>query len=97
MLLYVKNNLECSQLSVPDEVEIENVSVKISLSPEMAFTLICLYRPPSAKINFYEQLQVLLKHHNLYNKSNEIIVIGDFNVNWDCKQDRKTLKRTMVR
>lgn len=95
VLLYVKNNLVCSQLSVPSEVKIENVSVKVSLSAEMTFTLFCVYRPPSAKVDIYEQLQELLKHHTTYNKSNEIIVIGDFNVNWDCKKDRKSLKYIM--
>ena len=79
---------------MPSEVKIENVSVKMSLSAEMTFTLVCLYHPPSAKVDFYEQLQVLLKHHTTHNKPNEIIVIRDFTVNWDCKEDRKTLKHT---
>jgi len=55
----------------------------------MSCVLICLYRPPSAKKYFSDQLKALLSHHA------EAIVIGDFNINWDVMKDRKILKQTM--
>ncbi len=55
----------------------------------MAFSLICLYRKPSAKLEFYDQLKNLL--HSLdFNK--EVILMGDFNINWSDKGGRKKLK-----
>lgn len=57
----------------------------------MSFVLICMYRPPSAKSDFYDHLKVLLNHFAI---NSEIIVIGDLNVNWDVKRDRKILKQT---
>lgn len=39
----------------PNEISIECVGVKVSLSAEMSFTVLCLYRPPSVKVDFYDQ------------------------------------------
>ncbi len=55
----------------------------------MAFSLICLYRKPSAKLEFYDQLKNLL-HSVDFNK--EVILMGDFNINWSDKGGRKKLK-----
>lgn len=92
VLVYVRDTIKCSQLNQPSEVSIEHVSVRISLSAEMSFVLVCLYRPPSAKSDFYVQLKALLKHHADHA---ETIIIGDYNINWDVKKDRKNLKQTM--
>lgn len=42
----------------------------------MSFTVICMYRPPSAKDVFYDHLQTILNHCN---SKKEIILLGDFN------------------
>lgn len=66
------------------------MGVEASLSKEMMFTIICLYRHPKAKVDFYDQLKSLLKSRD---SKNETLLIGDWNVNWDDKQNRKNLKR----
>ncbi len=49
----------------------------------------CVYRPPSANDIFFKQLTEILKecYHN-----KEIILMGDFNLNWEDKLKRKKLK-----
>lgn len=89
VLLYVKDAIKCTQIIVPDEISIEFIGVNMSLSVEMSFTVICLYRPPSAKVDFYTELKTLLTHCDI---NKEVILLGDFNVNWDNKSDRKKLK-----
>ena len=74
---------------MPIDIDLECVMVNISLSDKMSFIVICIYRKPTAKIEFYDQLKALLKS---LNHKKEIILIGDFNVNWDNKKDRKNLK-----
>ncbi len=56
----------------------------------MSFVLIVIYRPPSSNIRFYENLKQLLKQCD-FNK--EVIIMGDFNINWDDKTIRKNLKQ----
>ena len=62
-----------------------------SLSTEMAFTFIYIniYRKPSAKPEFYDQLKNLL---HSFDFKKEVILMGDFNVNWSDKSGRKKLK-----
>ena len=50
----------------------------------MSLTMICLYRQPTAKVDFYDQVKLLL---NSCNK--ELIIVGDFNINWNDKQKKK--------
>ncbi len=52
----------------------------------MSFVLIVIYRPPSSNISFYENLKQLLKQCD-FNK--EVIIMGDFNINWDDKNRQK--------
>lgn len=83
VLLNVENLLKCTQLMAPSDVKIEYVSVKVSLFSEMSFIIICLYCPPSARSDFYDQLKLLLNH---FSSDSEIILVGDLNVNWDVKK-----------
>jgi len=52
--------------------------------------LVVIYRPPSADNSFYENFEQLLKENN---HDKEIIIIGDFNINWQDKPFRKKLKQ----
>ncbi|MGL5624046.1 hypothetical protein [Cetobacterium sp.] len=61
-MLYVKDAIKCTEIIVPDEISIEFIGVNMSLSVEMSFTVICLYRPPSAKVDFYNEFKTLLTH-----------------------------------
>ncbi len=51
-------------------------------------SIICMYRQPSAKADFYN-LKLPLSHTDF---SKEIVIMGDFNVNRIDKKDRKNLK-----
>lgn len=83
VLLYVKSTIKCKLIKWPRGTDIECVGVKISLSAEMSLTLICMYRKPSAK------LKALLNNCD-FNK--EVIIMGDFNINWNDKSGRRNLK-----
>ncbi len=89
-LLYVKNTLDCEQIKWPNEIQAECVRVNITLSTEMSFTLLYLYRHPSAQVEYYEQLKTIL---NTCNLNKEVIIMGDLNVNGDDKKGRENLKQ----
>ena len=88
-LLYIRDTLQCEQIEWPKDTQLECVGVKITLSSEMSFSLICLYRHPSATVEFYDQLKHIF---NACNFDKEVIVLGDLNINWDDKKCRKKLK-----
>lgn len=62
------------------------------LSPQMSFTIIVLYRPPSSDGSFCEKFEKLLKECNL---NKDTVISGDFNINWEETSCRKNLKRIM--
>ena len=84
--MYIKDTLTCREIVVPRDINFECVGVEVSLSQEMSFTIICVYRHPEAKIDFYDQFKSLLKSRD---PKNEHIYLGDWNVNWDDNQSRK--------
>ncbi|XP_034043076.1 uncharacterized protein LOC117525349 [Thalassophryne amazonica] len=55
----------------------------------MSFTITGVYRPPSANDAFYDQLTEMLRECN-HNK--ELILMGDFNLDWGDSVRRKKLK-----
>lgn len=88
-LIFVKDRFQCHEVQWSCN-ELECIGLNITLSPSMSFSLITLYRPPSSKNTFYEHFENMLKECN-FNK--EVIIIGDFNINWEDKASRKTLKQ----
>lgn len=54
----------------------------------MSFTVFAVYRPPAASNDFFDCLNIILKQHD----KKEIILMGDFNLNWRDKKRRKKLK-----
>uniref|UniRef100_A0A672J846 Reverse transcriptase domain-containing protein n=1 Tax=Salarias fasciatus TaxID=181472 RepID=A0A672J846_SALFA len=97
LLFYVRENLECKQIHVQVklEVEIECIAITINLSPQMSFILVGIYRPPSSDVNFYISFKEILRALNTLGK--EVIVLGDFNINWTDKNNRKKLKEITSR
>lgn len=93
-MFYVKNHLHCTQLSWSLENELECIGLKITLSPQMSFTIIGMYRPPNTKNTFYDQLHTILTECDL---DKETILMGDFNINWENKRARKNLKQTLTK
>lgn len=59
----------------------------------MSFIVMEIYCPPSSDVGFYDNFRAVLKELNHWGK--EVIVSGDFSVNWaDRKSSRKLLTST---
>lgn len=56
----------------------------------MSFIIVVIYRPPSAHNSFYDNFEKMLKECNL---DKEVIIMGDFNINWEAKTCRKKVKQ----
>lgn len=89
VLLYVKNTLTSKQLEGPENIKFDSVGVEINFSNEMSFILNCMYRHPTTKVVFFDQLKSLL---NSSDSNKETIILSDLNANWDDKKGRKNLK-----
>ncbi len=86
-MLYIKDRISCEEVQCSVETELEYISLNVSLSPQMSFTLIGVYRPPSAKAVFLDKLKTVFRECNF---GKEIIILGDFNINWEDKLSKKT-------
>ena len=92
VLIYAKDIFNCKEIHVSNQNGLELICLDIPLSPQMSFVLIVIYRPPLSNIDFYEKLDNLVKQCNF---QKEVIIMGDLNINWEDKQNRKNLKRVM--
>lgn len=61
VLVYVKDNINCKQIEWACDSDLECVGLKWTLLAQMSFTIIVIYRPPSTKNLFYEELNELNK------------------------------------
>ena len=89
VLFYVREGIKCEREVYKAGSTLEYVGIKIILSKQMSFNIIGVYRPPSADDTFYDQLAEVL---NECNHNKELLLMGDFNVNWEDKSKRKKLK-----
>ncbi len=89
LLMYVKDCIKCKEIEFNTLVDIEYIAVTIVLSPCMTFTVVGIYRPPSSNSMFYDHLRNLLKG---FDRNRELILVGDFNINWNEKSNRKKLQ-----
>ena len=87
VMIYVKDSFQCTQIEAVGDV-LECMGIKIRLSPEMSFAVIVLYRPPSTNDLFFNHFTDMLKKCD----AKEILLMGDFNINWFDKNGRKKLK-----
>lgn len=86
VLIYVKDTMQSEQINIPAS-NLECVGVKITLSPQMSFTVFAVYRPPAATNDFFDYISDVLKQY----AGSEVILMGDFNLNWLDKSRRKKL------
>ena len=93
VIFYVREHLKCKQMEWVCEHNLECIGLKIALSPHMSIMLIGMYRPPSASNAFYAELQALHKECDM---KNEVILLGDLNINWLDKSIRKQLKSLLT-
>ncbi len=87
--MYVRNHFKCVEVNLKSTQDLESIIVSIVLSPQMSFTVAGLYRPPNSTKIFYDKLKSVLKEIGL---KTELIVLGDFNINWMEKAKRHQLK-----
>lgn len=92
VMIYAKDTFICNEIHVADENGLEFHGLTVSLSQQISFTLVVIYRPPSSNVDFYEKLETLLKQLNF---AKEVIIMGDLNVNWEVNKVRKKLKKVM--
>ena len=89
VLCYVKDSISCNEILFTN-CDLECLGLNMVLSPEMSFTLIVIYWPPSATVSFYDKFRDLLQQCD---SNKEIIICGDINANWVDKSSRKCLKQ----
>lgn len=64
VMVYIKSTLQCHKIKWSHNL-LECLGLNITLSPQMSFVLVVMYRPPSADNSFYENFEQLLKESNL--------------------------------
>lgn len=89
VIFYIRDHLKYKQITWSCVTNLECIGLTITISQQMTFTLIGIYRPPLALSGFYEELKAILNECNF---KNEVVLLGDFNVNWNDKTNRKHLQ-----
>ncbi len=91
--MYVNHCIKCKEIEFNTLVDIEYIAVTIVLSLCMTFNVVGTYRPPSSSSMFYDYLRNLLKG---FDRNKELILVGDFNINWNEKSNRKKLQQIVI-
>ena len=93
VVIYIRDSFKTASIELDyNDIPIECIGVTVHLSPEMRFRIIVLYNHPTHTNSFYNALEKLLK---IVSHKTEVIIFGDFNVNWANKKSRSKLKSTM--
>lgn len=92
MIIYIRDSFKCTQIEFEYDVSIECLGLNVFLSPEMHFRILVLYNPPACDTGFYDKLEKLLK---AISHKTEVMIFGDFNINWADKKTKKKLKYSM--
>lgn len=92
--IYLRDSLKCTKVTLEHDVNIEHICVEVSLSLSMHFLIVVLYNPPSCNEMFYGELDKLLK---MVAHKSEVIILGDFNIDWFNSSKRKKLKTLMTK
>ena len=88
VVIYIRNSIKCTEMVLDYDVKIEYLCLNVCLSPRMHFRIMLLYNPPACDSSFYDNLDKLLK--TIAHKS-EVLIFGDFNIDWLDKSKRKKL------
>lgn len=59
----------------------------------MTFNILVVYKPSCPQF-FYESLRIFFK---CFKPNSEVLIFGDFNVNWMVKSERKQLKEITLK
>lgn len=83
-MIFVTDSIRCSEIEWQGLNDLECLGLNMVLAPQMTLTIIVICHPPSANVSFYDKFKEMLCQC-------EVIVMGNFNINWDEKTSRKTL------
>lgn len=72
VMITAKNIFNCKEIHVTDKIGLEFLGLTITLSQQMSFTLLVIYRSPLSNANFFEKLEILLKQHQFYKRGDNI-------------------------
>lgn len=89
LLFYIKDCISCKEIQCHAETDLECICLDV-MSPQIYFILIGVYRPPSAKSVFHEKLCTVFRECT---SGKEVILMSDFNINWEHKSSKKALKQ----
>lgn len=90
VLIYIKDTFNAKQMYPTVDMSTECLCINVILSQSMQFHILVVYNPPSAcTATLCENLDAMFKN---FKHKNEMLVFGDFNINWIDKHCRKKLK-----
>ena len=95
--VYLKKNINWSRRFDIENENIENICIEINISKSKNVLIAVYYRPPNTSRflpkNFVENLNDVLQCAT--DKQKEVILMGDFNVNYSSKSDNKDIKESL--
>ena len=92
MAIYIRDSFRGSEIEFDYDVSIKCIALNVYLSPEMQFHILVLYNPSTCDTSFCDNLEKLLK---VISHKTEVMIFGDFNINWSDKKTKKKLKSSM--
>ena len=90
ILCYLKSGLKFEVLSHFDHMLEETITIRIDFKSSCSSLICFVYRPPNSPSSWNDQLKIYLENCTQY--CNEIMILGDFNMNL---MDSKVEKRWM--
>ncbi len=81
LIFYVREHVLCVEIQCPEN-DVECICLNVTLSLQMSFILIGVYRILSAKNVFLDKFHDVLKKCSL---GKEILILGDLNLNFEDK------------
>lgn len=88
MLFYIKDLFNTKEM--PTIEHQWSVCINVCLSPRINFNIVVVYNPSSRCTSiFYNNLKELFKG---FKYSSEVIILGDFKINWMDNKSRKPLR-----
>ena len=79
LIVYIHNSVAYEHLENLDSSMPESVNIKVKPNMKKGFILSFLYRPPNSTSSWYDKVYEYFE--NCFSLNNEIIILGDFNIN----------------
>ena len=75
-------------------------AVELTVTTSTTLSFLCIYRPPPNSNNglndatFFDELELTFDHYNM--TSHSTIILGDFNIHWDCPSSPNTKRARLL-